>query len=77
VLSPVTQQRTSTGYPAVAPSSRRRRPHSVLWSLGTAIDHAENQYQAASEAGLDGVAAAWERLRWDNLSRFVPAGGDE
>jgi hypothetical protein len=42
-----------------------------LWSLGTAIDHAENQSEAAREAGLDGVAAAWERLRWD-LSRFVP-----
>jgi hypothetical protein len=52
----------------------RRRPHLQrspgLWSLGTAIDWAEHQAQAAQEAGLDGVAAAWERLRWD-LSRFI------
>jgi len=71
MASPVTRQRIPTGYPAPAPRRRRRRPHSVLWSLGTAIDHAENQSEAAREAGLDGVAAAWERLRWD-LSRFVP-----
>lgn len=63
--------------PAAYDDSRRARRlarrRARLWSLSDAIDHAEDQAEAADEAGLPKVARVYRRLVGD-LVRFIPGG---